>query len=139
MTSMIFEGDTQSYSGADELLSSSLSWGKACKLHASGQPSAGLAEARDKSDLGRIPPWAGPNSVNRQNKSAGRERPALRSRFGTYCLASSVLAGFVWAIVQFCSPTLKRAKRRTEMFSPSLPILVAISCETEIVCSLMKG
>lgn len=26
------------------------------------------------------------------------------------------------------SPTLKRAKRRTEMFSPSLPILVAISC-----------
>ena len=37
------------------------------------------------------------------------------------------------------SPTLKRAKRRTAMFSPSLPIFVAISCAIEMVWSLMKG
>ena len=36
-------------------------------------------------------------------------------------------AGLVMAIVSPTSPTLKRAKRRTEMFSPSLPILLAIN------------
>src|ERR1035437_2479183 len=37
------------------------------------------------------------------------------------------------------SPTLKRANRRTERFSPSLPTTVAISWCTVMVWSLMKG
>src|SRR3954470_10686996 len=79
MTTMIFEGNTQSYSGADALLSSSLSWGKACKLHASGRPRLDWLMRETNQIFGRLPVWVGPNSVNRQNKSAGRERPALRS------------------------------------------------------------
>src|SRR5271165_3006455 len=43
------------------------------------------------------------------------------------------------AMVSPTSPTLKRAKRLTEMFSPSLPITVAMSCDTVMVWSLMKG
>src|SRR3974390_1520871 len=50
-----------------------------------------------------------------------------------YFAASSPSAfGAVNATVMFASPTLKRAKRRTVMFSPSLPIFAAISCEMEI-------
>jgi hypothetical protein len=49
-----------------------------------------------------------------------------------YLLSSPVLS-LVCAIVQVVSPTLNLAKRRTEMFSPSLPIFVAINCDMEIV------
>ena len=52
---------------------------------------------------------------------------------------SGFCSGFEMATVSPASPTLKRAKRRTEMFSPSLPILVVISWEIVCVWSLMKG
>src|SRR5207302_5168442 len=74
-----------------------------------------------------------------KNQNAGRGRPALRLILEPYCLVSSPVVTFVCAIVQLCSPTLKRAKRRTEMFSPSLPILVAINCDTLMVCSDRKS
>src|SRR6185437_11402812 len=47
--------------------------------------------------------------------------------------------GLVMAMVSPTSPTLKRAKRRTEMFSPSLPILLAISWCTVIPGSFTNG
>ena len=62
-------------------------------------------------------------------KGASR-RPLIYSAFGS---------GLDTAIVSPASPTLNRAKRLTEMFSPNLPILVAMSCEIEMVWSLMKG
>jgi hypothetical protein len=40
---------------------------------------------------------------------------------------SAFCSGLLTAIVSPTSPTLKRAKRRTLMFSLSLPIFVAIS------------
>jgi hypothetical protein len=52
---------------------------------------------------------------------------------------SAFCSGFEIAMVSPASPTLNRAKRRTEMFSPSLPIFVVMSCEIEMVWSLMKG
>ena len=56
-----------------------------------------------------------------------------------YSAASAAACGLATATVSVASPTLKRAKRRTEMFSPSLPITVAISCVMVTDCSLMKG
>lgn len=47
--------------------------------------------------------------------------------------------GLVIAIVSPTSPTLKRAKRRTEMFSPSLPTLLAISWWMVMPGSFTKG
>src|SRR5215472_18798790 len=55
-----------------------------------------------------------------------------------YCF-SSPGDGLVIATVSPMSPTLKRAKRRTEMFSPSLPTADAINWPTLMLCSLMKG
>ena len=52
---------------------------------------------------------------------------------------SAFCSGFEMAMVSPASPTLNRAKRRTEMFSPSLPILLAINCAIDVVWSLMKG
>src|SRR5438270_13739363 len=52
---------------------------------------------------------------------------------------SAFSSGLLVATVSPASPTLKRAKRRTLIFSPSLPILVAIICEIETVWYLMKG
>src|ERR1041384_3182482 len=48
------------------------------------------------------------------------EPESIYSAFWSCC-------GLLMATVSPTSPTLKRAKRRTEMFSPSLPILLAIS------------
>jgi hypothetical protein len=48
-------------------------------------------------------------------------------------------AALLMAMVSATSPTLKRANRRTEMFSPSLPTTEAISWCTVMVWSLMKG
>jgi hypothetical protein len=45
----------------------------------------------------------------------------------------------VWATVQSAAPTLKRANRRTVMFSPSLPTFCAMSSLIEMAWSLMKG
>src|SRR5579863_5899690 len=64
-------------------------------------------------------------------KKAPRRAPWNYSAFGS--------AGLVTATVWPASPTLKRANRRTEIFSPSLPIFAAISCAIEMVWSLMKG
>lgn len=68
--------------------------------------------------------------VHAQNNKGRLAAPFVYSAFGS---------GFEMAIVSPASPTLNRAKRLTEMFSPSLPILVAMSCEIEMVWSLMKG
>src|ERR1700680_5035343 len=45
----------------------------------------------------------------------------------------------VKATAAVASPTLNRAKRRTAMFSPSLPTLAAMSCAMLTVWSLMNG
>ncbi len=55
----------------------------------------------------------------------------------SYSAAAST--GLVVATVQSGAPTLKRAKRRTVMFSPSLPTFCAISSLMLTVWSLMKG
>ncbi len=57
--------------------------------------------------------------------SSGDDQPSLT------CL--------IWATVQLASPTLKRAKRRTIRFSPSLPTFWAINCPIVTLCSLIKG
>lgn len=54
-----------------------------------------------------------------------------------YSVAPS--AALVWATVQSAAPTLKRAKRRTVMFSPSLPTFCAINSLMLTAWSLMKG
>src|SRR6185437_15017893 len=54
-----------------------------------------------------------------------------------YAVSSVVVR--IWATVQLASPTLKRAKRRTMMFSPSLPTFCAINWLMVTVCYLMKG
>src|SRR5436853_6990877 len=75
-----------------------------------------------------------------------QRRPGVHSRdgacdcgqFDAYCAGvSSVI--LVCATVQPGSPTLKREKRRTEMFSCSLPTFCATSCEMLMAWSLMKG
>jgi len=71
-------------------------------------------------------------------KAPGIAPEALNTRIDKpYSAAPST--SLVVATVQFGSPTLKRAKRRTVMFSPSLPTFCAISSLIEIDCSLMKG
>src|SRR3954453_13658818 len=56
---------------------------------------------------------------------------------GHYCAeASSGCSSVVEAVV---SPTFIRTNRAIEMFSPSLPILVAINCATVIALFLMNG
>ena len=55
----------------------------------------------------------------------------------SYSAAAST--GLVCATVHSGAPTLKRAKRRTVMFSPSLPTFIAISSLMLIAWSLMKG
>jgi hypothetical protein len=51
----------------------------------------------------------------------------------------SPTVGLIWATVQTGSPTLKRAKRRTLRFSPSLPIFCAIRSLMAKDWSLMNG
>src|SRR3984885_16228696 len=68
-------------------------------------------------------------SAYRKHKSKGApKRPFNYLAAGS---AASVSSGFVVvnATVPVASRPLKRAKRRTEMFSPSLPIFAAINCE----------
>src|SRR5580658_102332 len=64
-------------------------------------------------------------------KKAPRRAP---ENYSAFCSV-----GLVTATVSPASPTLKRAKRRTLMFSPSLPIFAAMSCAIDTVWSLMKG
>ena len=56
---------------------------------------------------------------------------------GSYSAAAST--GLVVATVQSGAPTLKRAKRRTVMFSPSLPTFCPINSLMLTAWSLMKG
>jgi len=56
-----------------------------------------------------------------------------------YALPSSVEIWAVWATVHSGAPTLKRAKRRTEMFSPSFATFEAMSWAMVCDDSLMKG
>jgi hypothetical protein len=92
-----------------------------------------VLDKKDTQSRAAVPQLQQPKRKRRTRASGGSVSISL-----SYCLVSSPL-GFVCAIVQLCSPTLKRAKRRTEIFSPSFPILVAINCETLMVCSLMNG
>src|SRR6185312_5499423 len=78
--------------------------------------------------------------------SAAIKRPRIshgpNCKLNIFAKSYSALAsccGLVMAIVSPTSPTLKRAKRRTEMFSPSLPILLAISWCTVIPGSFTNG
>jgi hypothetical protein len=75
------------------------------------------------------------------DKSAVVKRRLFHPVFTSAILSYSVScdAALLTAIVSPTSPTLKRAKRFTEMFSPSLPMTLAMSCETVMVWSLMKG
>ncbi len=72
------------------------------------------------------------------NQKSPDRSPGSRNAEQTYAWDSSATI-FAWATVNAGSPTLKRAKRRTEIFSPSLAILVAMICFTDWPCSLMKG
>ncbi len=65
--------------------------------------------------------------------------PKLKGRRTAPFPYSAFCSGFDMAMVSPASPTLNRAKRFTEMFSPSLPILLAMTCEIEMVWSLIKG
>ena len=56
-----------------------------------------------------------------------------------YACDSSDGEAFTEAIVKPGSPTLKRAKRRTLMFSPSLATFCAMSWPMVSDCSLMNG
>ena len=67
-------------------------------------------------------------AMQKKPQKGCRSSPANHCR----CFASRGLV-VVNAMVAPASPTLKRAKRRTAMFSPSLPIFAAISCAMEIV------
>src|SRR5437899_804975 len=60
-------------------------------------------------------------------------------RFFYQAEASSEPVALVCATVQSGAPTLKRAKRRTEMFSPSFATLLAMSWPMVCDASLMKG
>ena len=85
------------------------------------------------------------NLAGSESEITPQKRPeAFRSGPSIVYLLKPYSAGvpstsLVVATVQFGSPTLKRAKRRTVMFSPSLPTFCAISSLIEIDCSLMKG
>jgi hypothetical protein len=72
-----------------------------------------------------------------QKRTRAGRFPALVIRSGGRCY--SVALGLIWATVQTGSPTLKRAKRRTLRFSPSLPIFCAIRSLMAKDWSLMKG
>src|SRR6185312_9472123 len=63
---------------------------------------------------------------------------SVNSRLTGYSAFASC-CGLLMAMVSPTSPTLKRAKRRTEMFSPSLPILLAMSWCTVIPGSFTNG
>src|SRR5664279_1583 len=97
---------------------------------------------QDKTSLRRI--WsnfstgAGP-VLTAMNRAEPMSRPAKyhASVPATYSAACS--AALLVAMVSATSPTLKRANRRTERFSPSLPTTVAISWCTVMVWSLIKG
>jgi hypothetical protein len=73
-------------------------------------------------------------------KSPGGRPGSFATEIDDYAWgASSVAVSLAVATVKLGSPILKRAKRRTLMFSPSLPTLVAMICAMDWVCSLMKG
>src|SRR6185437_15720770 len=74
-------------------------------------------------------------------RAAHLARPKLKTQnlVAKSYSAFASCCGLVMAIVSPTSPTLKRAKRRTEMFSPSLPILLAISWCTVIPGSFTNG
>src|SRR5450432_468320 len=65
--------------------------------------------------------------------------PQKKGTFRCPSVYSGFCSGFEMAMVSPASPTLNRAKRLTEIFSPSFPILVVISCRMVWVWSLMKG
>src|SRR6266849_10556242 len=81
----------------------------------------------------------------RGGKHKRKGRRSAPELFGCYLAtgaeASPPSSGFVLvkATVAVASPTLNRAKRRTAMFSPSLPTLAAMSCAMLMVWSFMKG
>jgi hypothetical protein len=56
-----------------------------------------------------------------------RARCAVEVEVEAYALVSSAAIA-VWATVQSLAPTLNRANRRTEIFSPSFATLVAMIC-----------
>ncbi len=66
---------------------------------------------------------------------AKRRRPCGQH----YSAAGVSSTALVWATVQLGSPTLNLAKRRTVMFSPSLPTFWAMRSLMDWDCSLMKG
>src|SRR5260370_375292 len=80
---------------------------------------------------------AQPRSCGHPGQARKHEKRAAEAAPENYSSFASV--GLVEAIVAPASPTLKRAKRRMAMFSPSLLILVAMSCAMETAWSLMKG
>ena len=100
-----------------------------CQTMASAKLAAPTGAAMIAIRTFKVASFLAPEVCHRTRKGALR-RPLLYSAFGS---------GFEIAIVSPASPTLNRAKRLTEMFSPSLPILVAMTCEIEMVWSLMKG
>ena len=61
-----------------------------------------------------------------QDKGPGEILPAFGLNKLLISCAYSSAESLAWATVQLVSPTLNLAKRRTVMFSPSLPTLVAI-------------
>src|SRR5947209_3992791 len=82
------------------------------------------------------------HGLTQKNLAAELRREAARSnprRGAQEACYSAFCSGLLTAMVSPASPTLNRAKRRTAMFSPNFPIVVAMSCEMVIAWSLMKG
>ena len=100
------------------------------------------AGSRHLGDLGRQGAYTvvtdAEGSPASQDLAAELEDDALVFRHsGRYYSAG----GAVSAVSSICtaSPTLKRTKRETEMFSPSLAIFALIRSATVVVFSLIKG